>query len=93
MTANQIQKALLNAGIESSSILDIRKNEVEVGIMVEGEKYCDYDLSDELAEKVKTILNWKHGMRTGYNSWILEGTSAGAEARAANHLDQFGTIE
>lgn len=90
MTAKQITKKLTEAGIAAANILEVKANEVEVGVMVEGEKYCDYTASEELADRVLEVLGWKNGFKTGYNSWILEGHTKGAEARRSNSMDQFG---
>lgn len=90
MTAKQITKKLIDAGIDPKHILEVKKDEVEVGVMAEGGQHCEYTESEELANRVFAILGWQNGMKTGYNSWVIEGHSRGAEARLSNAMDQFG---
>jgi hypothetical protein len=90
MSGKQIIKKLTDAGIDPKHILEAKKDEVEVGVMAEGGKYCEYTESEELANRVFEILGWKNGMKTGYNSWVIEGHSRGAQARLSNAMDQLG---
>lgn len=90
MTKTQITKKLTAAGIDPKNILEVKANEVEVGVMAEGGQHCEYTESEELADRVLEVLGWKNGFKTGYNSWILEGHNRGAEARRSNDMDQFG---
>jgi hypothetical protein len=90
MSGNQITKKLTAAGIDPKNILEVSKDEVEVGVKSVHGDYCEYTESEELANRVFAILGWKNGMKTGYNSWVIEGHSRGAEARLSNAMDQFG---
>lgn len=89
MSPKQITKKLIAAGIAPENILEVRKNEVEVGVLRE-DKTCEYDASEALCASVMSILDWKHAMKTGYNSWIVEGHENGFYARRSNEMDQFG---
>lgn len=90
MTATQITKRLIDAGIAPDQILEVSKDEVEVGVKSVHGNYCEYTESEELANRVLAILGWKQGFKTGYNSWILEGHNRGAQARLVNSMDQLG---
>lgn len=70
MTAKQITKALTAAGIKESAIEEVRKNSVTIN-------------NDRAAKKAAKTLGWG-GYRTGWGSWVLEG-SFRADPYAGTH--------
>lgn len=63
MTAKQIAKALVNAGI-STDKMEIRSNEVEIWT-------GNVASTERLTNKVIKALGWG-GYRTGYGAWVLQ---------------------
>jgi len=85
---------LVAAGINRDHILDVpNTKEVEVGVMNAAEQRCEYEESEAVAERVMEILGWRHAIKTGYNSWVIEGHDRGDHARYVNEMDQFGIAE
>lgn len=67
MTANQIRKALVKAGINMSTILEIGRDLIEVGVLDAETGRCDHDLTNAAMEKVDAVFPWG-GSGTGYGS-------------------------
>ena len=74
MSAKQITKALIAAGIKEATIEQVGRNSVTIN-------------NDRAAKKAAKMLGWG-GYRTGWGSWVLEasfrsdpyaGTQAGRE--------------
>ena len=75
MTANQILKALKQAGInttEGAGILNIGRDTVEVCIVTPETQRANDRKTNALYRKVVKVLGWRGGYTTGYGGRVLQ---------------------
>ena len=72
MTAKQIEKALIKAGYDMSSVAEISRDEVEIFVN-RGDGVADYDATDAAVKAAyKALPVLKGGYSTGYGAWVLQ---------------------
>jgi hypothetical protein len=69
MTKNQIIKALYNAGVDMSTVLNVTKSEVEIFVDC-GSGRADEEKTQNAIEQVRKVLPWG-GYYTGYGSLVM----------------------
>jgi len=75
MNRKQIIKKLEDAGIKITNEIQVERDEVTVcvGYHVVNDRYgwCNEEETKKLEQKVRDILSWKSGYRTGYGAQVI----------------------
>lgn len=78
MTKRQIEKKLVAAGFNMNTVIEIKRDQVEVAVILEGHKSPDWDFTEACADLAAEILGFGDWYRTGYGSIVVDNNYVGA---------------